>query len=179
MSSRYPPQSRMPTLVPQRTEKLWYPKQKGVEHMQDELLEEEAAYENARKHIIESGSHFIPAGMSKRYMDLDEDQEEDEDEEDEEEEEDDDATINDEQSQLRAQLRAQLIPRARLELDPDSSHETENENFDVQGIYSPNFQDDLQDEERDLDEDIEEAASYATLSDRGDGDDNDDMLYPE
>ncbi|KAF9583318.1 hypothetical protein BGW38_009759 [Lunasporangiospora selenospora] len=46
MTSRYPPQSRMPTLVPQNTQKLWYPTQRGVEHMNLQLMEEEMAYEN-------------------------------------------------------------------------------------------------------------------------------------
>ncbi|KAI1315330.1 hypothetical protein EDD11_000991 [Mortierella claussenii] len=77
----------MPTLVPQRTETLWYPRQKGVEHMQDELLQEEEAYEHAQRAISHSGTHYIPVGMSKPYIDLEDDQDEEDEEEEEEEEE--------------------------------------------------------------------------------------------
>ncbi|KAG0200212.1 hypothetical protein BGX28_006662 [Mortierella sp. GBA30] len=78
----------MPTLVPQRTETLWYPRQLGLEHMHDELLQEEEAYENSLREVSMSSSNFIPVGLSKPFLNEDEDEEEDDEEEDEDDEPD-------------------------------------------------------------------------------------------
>ncbi|KAF9983199.1 hypothetical protein BGZ75_005332 [Mortierella antarctica] len=116
MSSRYPPQSRMTTLVPQRTETLWYPRQMGVEQMHDELLLEEAAYENSLREVRVSSSHYIPIGLSKPF--LNDDDEEDEDEDDDE---DDDEAL-DRAHDLEAGLSQDgydLADEAELDLDVD------------------------------------------------------------
>ena len=44
MAPRFPPQSRMPTLLPQKTDVLWYPRERDVEHMHDELSHEEKEF---------------------------------------------------------------------------------------------------------------------------------------
>ncbi|KAG0232576.1 hypothetical protein BGW42_008090 [Actinomortierella wolfii] len=97
MPSQFPAQGRMPALIPQRTESLWYPFSSGVEHMHEELLEEEEHYMQMAREIQESGSHFIPIGMKRPYMqdtyhDVDEEEEGDVDEEEELEEDEDTPT---------------------------------------------------------------------------------------
>ncbi|KAK3826527.1 MAG: hypothetical protein JOS17DRAFT_750402 [Linnemannia elongata] len=90
MAPRFPPQSRMPTLLPQKTDVLWYPRERDVEHMHDELSHEEKEFTAKLKRIKFSGTHLIPVGLSKPFIDMDEEGE-DEDEEDDEEEDDEDA----------------------------------------------------------------------------------------
>ncbi|KAF9140130.1 hypothetical protein BGX30_006995 [Mortierella sp. GBA39] len=92
MAPRFPPQSRMPTLLPQKTEVLWYPRERDVEHMHDELSHEEKEFTAKLKKIRFSGTHLIPVGLSKPFIDMDEEGE-DEDEEDDEEEDDEDAEV--------------------------------------------------------------------------------------
>ncbi|KAF9432061.1 hypothetical protein BGZ76_011316 [Entomortierella beljakovae] len=164
MSSQFPPQSRMPTLVPQRTETLWYPRQKGVEHLQDELLQEEKAFENRQKSIGQSGTHFIPVGLSKRFMDF---EEQDEEEEEEEEEEDDDAGAVAVEQDLDAEIETiDAIDEMIQSFDDDQEYFNDS----LQRLSSPTSGGYIEDEgeplqERDLDDDIEEAPSYSSLID--------------
>ncbi|KAF9367031.1 hypothetical protein BGX21_007913, partial [Mortierella sp. AD011] len=97
-------------------------------------------------------------------------EEEQDEEEEEEEEEEDDEEDDEEQVQGEGQRQAQ----GGQDLDLDFGPETEVYSDNAQEIYSPTRDDDveLDAEERDLDDDIEEAASY-TLSDA----DNDDTLH--
>ncbi|KAF9561370.1 hypothetical protein EC968_005777 [Mortierella alpina] len=127
MSSRYPPQSRMPTLVPQRTETLWYPRQMGVEHMHDELLLEEAAYENSLREVRVSSSHYIPIGLSKPFLN------DDDDEEDDEEEDEDDEEDLDRAHDLDADLSQDgydPAEEAELDLDVDLDHDLDANSHD-------------------------------------------------
>ncbi|KAF9965292.1 hypothetical protein BGZ70_005094 [Mortierella alpina] len=116
MSSRYPPQSRMPSLVPQRTETLWYPRQMGVEHMHDELLQEEAAYESSN-----------------------DDDDEEEDEEEEEDDEDDLDRAHDLDADLsqdgydpaeEAELDLDVDLDLDHDLDPNNQYNNNNNNND-------------------------------------------------
>ncbi|KAF9925351.1 hypothetical protein FBU30_004822 [Linnemannia zychae] len=93
MAPRFAPQSRMPSLLPQKTDVLWYPRKRGIEHLNDDISREERDFNQKLKDIRFTGTHFIPNGMSKPFMDMDE--EEGEEEEDEEEEEEDIQQIED------------------------------------------------------------------------------------
>ncbi|KAG0084725.1 hypothetical protein BGZ93_001025 [Podila epicladia] len=73
MYSRYPPQSRVPTLVPQGIDRLWYPSQTGIGHMHDELLRDEETYSNS---------------------DLDDEDDEEEEEDDDDDDDDDGLDID-------------------------------------------------------------------------------------
>ncbi|KAG0367094.1 hypothetical protein BGZ54_004407 [Gamsiella multidivaricata] len=154
MTSRYPPQNRMPALVPQRTEALWYPKKTGIEHMSDELDREEAAYES---------------------RDLEEQEEEEEGEEDEEDE-----AVTLEGDNDRDQEHDQDHDHDH---DHDPTQGNINQGYYMSHVHAPysptqgsydgheeELEEELEQNEgygRDLDEDIEEATSYH-------GSDNDD-----
>ncbi|KAG0032742.1 hypothetical protein BGZ81_010141 [Podila clonocystis] len=73
MYSRYPPQSRVPTLVPQGIDRLWYPSQTGIGNMHDDLLREEETYSNS---------------------DLDDEDDEEEEEDDDDDDDDDGPDID-------------------------------------------------------------------------------------
>ncbi|KAF9287428.1 hypothetical protein BGZ68_001863 [Mortierella alpina] len=136
MSSRYPPQSRMPTLVPQRTETLWYPRQMGVEHMHDELLLEEAAYENSLREVRVSSSHYIPIGLSKPFLNDDDDEEDDEVEDEDDEDDLDrghdlDADLSQDEYDPAEEAELDLDVVLDLDQDLDAANNNYNHNDDA------------------------------------------------
>ncbi|KAG0304737.1 hypothetical protein BGZ98_005080 [Dissophora globulifera] len=156
MSSHFPPQSRMPTLLPQRTETLWYPRQTGVEHMQRELDREEAAYEQ-------------------RELDDHEEEEEEEEEDEEEDEDNDDDGMTGMEGEQDLDQDPDLDDNIRIH-----DHDLYEQDSDVED-YFPNgtsnngrlsstesiYTRQMAMLERDLDDGIEEATN-------GDSDDNDE-----
>ncbi|KAG0039662.1 hypothetical protein BGZ82_007248 [Podila clonocystis] len=94
MYSRYPPQSRVPTLVPQGIDRLWYPSQTGIGNMHDELLREEETYSNSLREVRNSSVQYIPVGMSKPFVDLDDEDDEEEEEDDDDDDDDDGPDID-------------------------------------------------------------------------------------
>ncbi|KAG0261788.1 hypothetical protein BG011_000690 [Mortierella polycephala] len=172
MSTRYPPQSRMPTLGPQKIGALWYPRQGGVEHMNDELLQEEAAYESSLKSISLSGTHFKPIGVSKPFLD------DHEDEEEEEEEEEDEEAVEEGGVDRGVDLDAEMdqVDLEPSEVDLDADIMSDNEDFLEQGgdyINNNRYNGPQFGLEVDLDAEFEEVIDY-----RSDGDDGDNAdLY--
>ncbi|KAF9206794.1 AMME syndrome candidate protein 1 protein [Podila verticillata] len=148
MYSRYPPQSRVPTLVPQGIDRLWYPTQMGVADMHDELAQEEESYNNSLSEVRHSSSHYIPVGASKPYVDLNEEEDEEEEEDDDDDDDDDDGPDVDGEDD-----------------DNNNNNSNNNNNNDDLGMDAP-----------DLDADIEDADNYPA-HDPQIYSPTDDMLY--
>ncbi|KAG0363604.1 hypothetical protein BG005_009955 [Podila minutissima] len=139
MYSRYPPQSRVPTLVPQGIDRLWYPSQTGVGNMHDELLRDEETYSNSLRDVRISSSQYIPVGMSKPFVDLDDEDDEEEEEDDDDDDDDDGPDIDgpdDDINNINSNINNNDLGMDVQDLDADIEDLDYNDQHETQ-IYSP------------------------------------------